>query len=420
MNLPVPPTRDPAGSDRDEIAPIVAPGPAVLVVLLAASSLTVMAGATIAPSLPGLARYFSDVPDAEFLARLALTLPALFIAITAPIMGLLVDRFGAQRILFGSTVIFVVGGASGAIVPDLYPLLVGRALLGVGVAGIMVATTTLIGGLYPAAARDSVLGYQGAAMALGGVVFLTAGGWLAEMNWRFPFYIYALPLLLLPFILTTLPNATPEKDQATERLDTNRMPWMRLGGLYLIALAAMTLFYIVPTQVPFRLVAAGFEDASLSGYAIAVSTFASAMTALLFGRIKAAIPATGALGLTFMGLGLGLLVTGISDNFLVIASGMLIAGAGAGLTMPTVNSLVLDTAPARGRGKATGGLSVSIFLGQFLSPILFAALSPATTIAGSFLWAGATALIVAVSFCVVLIVLRLRKSANQSDRKTKS
>lgn len=416
--LPFDPIRDPTGSDRNAVERTASPGLAILVVLLAASSLTVMAGATIAPSLPGLARHFSDVPDANFLARLALTLPALLIAITAPVTGLLVDRFGARRILFWSTMIFVIGGTSGALVPDLYVLLIGRAVLGVGVAGIMVSTTTLIGGLYPSTARDSVLGYQGAAMALGGVVFLTAGGWLAEVNWRFPFYIYALPLLLLPFILMTLPNAEADKSSVAQSLDTDKMPWTRLAGLYLIALAAMTLFYIIPTQMPFRLVAAGFEDASLSGYAIAMSTFASAMTALLFGRIKAAIPATGALGLTFMGLGLGLLITGASDSFIVMSCAMLIAGAGAGLTMPTMNSLVLDTAPAGGRGKATGGLSMSIFLGQFLSPILFATLSPAEAIAGSFLWSGAAALIIAVSFCAVAIGQRWLRLSNPSGRRT--
>lgn len=420
MTLPLTPIRDPAGPDSGESAQTVPPGLAILAVLLAASSLTVMAGATIAPSLPGLARYFSDVPDADFLARLALTLPALFIAMTAPVMGLLVDRLGARKILFWSTMIFVLGGSSGAFVPDLYTLLAGRALLGVGVAGIMIATTTLIGGLYPPDVRDSVLGYQGAAMALGGVVFLTAGGWLAEMNWRLPFYIYALPLLLLPFIMMTLPQHASEKGPDGESADVGKMPWTRLGGLYLIALAAMTLFYIVPTQLPFRLVAAGFEDASLSGYAIAISTFASAATALLFGRIKAAVPATGALALTFMGLGLGVLVTGASDSFLVIAGAMLIAGAGAGLTMPTMNSLVLDATPVSGRGKATGGLSMSIFLGQFLSPILFAALSPGETIAESFLWAGGAALVVAAVFCAVLIALRLRRPPTPSNKEIQS
>lgn len=418
MIPPDAPIRDPAGSDRSEINGPLPPSRTTLAVLLAASSLTVMAGATIAPSLPGLARHFSDVPDAEFLAQLALTLPALLIAVFAPIMGLLVDRFKPRKVLFWSTVIYIIGGASGAFAPDLYTLLAGRAVLGIGVAGVMVATTTLIGGLYPQPGRDRVLGYQGAAMALGGVVFLTAGGWLAEMNWRLPFYIYALPLLLLPVILNNLPKVVIDEASNTQSAGIDpAIPWARLSGLYVIAIAAMALFYIVPTQIPFRLVAAGFEDASLSGYAIAISTLASAGTALLFGRIKAAVPVAGALGLTFAGLGFGLLITGASDSFLIIAGAMLIAGAGAGLTMPTMNSLVLDAVPVSGRGRATGGLSMSIYLGQFLSPILLTSLSPGETIAESFLWAGSAALVAATVFAIVLAAIRPRASSTPSRKQ---
>lgn len=404
-------------SDHSEIKVPVPPNRVILVILLAASTLTVMAGATIAPSLPGLARYFSEVPDAEFLARLALTLPALSIVVSAPVMGALIDRFGARRVLFWSTAIYVIGGTSGAFVSDLYALLAGRAVLGIGVAGVMTATTTLIGGLYPRKMRDSVLGFQGAAIALGGVVFLTAGGWLAEIDWRLPFYIYAVPLLLLPFILAKLPELATDGAETADTTDIGVMPWARLGGFYLIGLVAMTLFYIVPTQLPFLLVAAGFEDASLAGYAIAVSTFASAGTALLFGRIKTAIPTAGALGLIFVGLGLGLLIAGASDGFFVIAAAMLIAGAGAGLIMPTLSSLVLDAAPAGGQGRATAGLSMAVFLGQFLSPILLAALSPGETIAASFLWAGGVAIASAFLALLALIWLRARHSTPEKETR---
>jgi len=46
--------------------------------LLLVSTLTVMAGATIAPALPAMRQYFSEVANADYWVRLILTAPALY------------------------------------------------------------------------------------------------------------------------------------------------------------------------------------------------------------------------------------------------------------------------------------------------------------------------------------------------------
>jgi MFS family permease len=65
--------------------------------LLVASTLTVMAGAIIAPALPQISKEFSDVPGAELLSRLVLTLPALFMGILAPLAGYFTDKAEEKR-----------------------------------------------------------------------------------------------------------------------------------------------------------------------------------------------------------------------------------------------------------------------------------------------------------------------------------
>jgi hypothetical protein len=50
--------------------------PLVKGTLLVASALSVMAGATIAPSLPAMQAHFSEVGQADLLVRLVLTVPA--------------------------------------------------------------------------------------------------------------------------------------------------------------------------------------------------------------------------------------------------------------------------------------------------------------------------------------------------------
>ncbi|MEO0013265.1 MAG: Bacillibactin exporter, partial [Cyanobacteriota bacterium] len=155
--------------------------------LLLTSTLTVMSGATIAPSLPAMQEYFADVPNSALLVRLVLTIPALFIAIGGLFAGQLVDRLGRKPLLIGSALLYGIAGSSGFILNSLGAILVGRALLGLSVAGIMTGVTTLIGDYYTGQTRANFMGLQAAFMGLGGVVFLSVGGFIADLNWRFPF-----------------------------------------------------------------------------------------------------------------------------------------------------------------------------------------------------------------------------------------
>ena len=63
-------------------------------VLLIGSTMTVMAGATIAASLPQMSKVFAHQENAEFLSKLVLTLPALFIALFSPVAGWVADKAG--------------------------------------------------------------------------------------------------------------------------------------------------------------------------------------------------------------------------------------------------------------------------------------------------------------------------------------
>ena len=108
--------------------------------ILLGSTMTAMAGATIAPALPEINLVFQDVPDADLLVKLVLTLPALLIAIGAPFSGFLSDRWGRKPVLITALILYGLAGTSGYVLDSMFGILVGRALLGVAVAG----STTLM------------------------------------------------------------------------------------------------------------------------------------------------------------------------------------------------------------------------------------------------------------------------------------
>ena len=64
------------------------------IVLLLASVMPIMAIISLVPVLPLLLEEFGDVAGAEVLVPIALTIPALCVALLSPVAGWLADRVG--------------------------------------------------------------------------------------------------------------------------------------------------------------------------------------------------------------------------------------------------------------------------------------------------------------------------------------
>ncbi len=278
-----------------------------------------MAGATIAPSLPAMRQYFSAVPNADYWVRLVLTVPALFIAIGAPIAGSIIDRSGRKGLLAAAVLLYGLAGSSGFLLNSIGLILIGRVLLGLSVAGIMTTATTLIADYYLGAARAQFLGLQAAFMGFGGIVFLTLGGFLADINWRLPFLIYLLAWLIFPFILLVLPEPPrTQSTQSTATIPSDPVPWVLLIMTYGVALITQIVFYMIPVQLPFYLQQLFNANASQSGLAIALTTLATSISALSYQKLKARFTFTNLYSIAFVFMGVGYLIISAASSYAIV------------------------------------------------------------------------------------------------------
>ena len=365
------------------------------VTLLLVSTLTVMAGATIAPSLPAMQEHFRDVNNAALWVRLVLTLPALFIVIGSLMAGVVVDRFGRKPLLLAAATLYGLAGASGYVLESLFHILIGRAFLGFAVAGIMVTATTLIADYYRGAARAAFMGLQAAFMGLGGVLFLSLGGVLADQNWRFPFLIYLFAGLLVPLIAWAIPE--PERAPASTTQATSdsapAFPVKLLAFVYGVALLTQIIFYLIPVQLPFYLKELANANASQSGLAIALTTLFSAIASFSYGKIKQRLGFFSILVLVFGLMGLGYIIIGLVHNYAFVFVGLAIAGMGLGLLMPNLNLWIASEVSDVARGRTLGGLTTFFFLGQFLSPLISQPVSKVVGLGTTYAFAGGLLLI---------------------------
>jgi len=333
--------------------------------LLMIATLGIMSGITIVSSLPLISHTFSNIPNIEFLSKLMLTIPAIIIALFSPIAGYIIDKWGRLKPLYVGIALFMVGGSSGFYLHDFYVILVGRAILGLGVSLIMTSSTALIGDYFSEEVRHKFMSKQGMTTALGGIVFISVGGLLAQLHWSYPFAIYLIPILFVPFLLKSLYE--PKKHKHVENLEVG----VKLFPVYLTAFFVMVLFYMLPTQFPYLIVNTLGGRPQTIGFVIATAMTFNALTSMQYAKIKSKFSYIQIYAVTFVLFALGLFIISQASSIAGLYFATAPIGMGFGLLFVNTNAWFLSLVPAYKRGKAAGILTSSFFLGQFASPILF-------------------------------------------------
>lgn len=336
--------------------------------LLFGSCLPVLGAVLIAPILPRMQQHFAATPGAEVLVPIALTIPALVIALLAPFAGMIADRVGRKSLLLGSLVLYTLCGLLPLWLESLPAIVASRAGLGLAEAGIMTCCTTLMGDYYQGARRERLFALQMVATSLSAAVFIALGGALGQSDWRLPFVLYASGLMLLPVMAWCLwePKfaAANSLAQAPERFS-----WVALLPLYVLTLLAGISLFIVPVQAGYLLNLMHVDSPQQIGLTMGANQLGVLAGALLF-RMLGGLRRKNLLLIAFATAGLGGLLMAQAGNHALVIVAVLINGLGIGLMLPTLITWVMSQVSFAQRGRASGGFTAALFAGEFLSPLV--------------------------------------------------
>ena len=151
------------------------------------------------PSLAGSELKPSDtqilwIVDAYALVFAALLLPA----------GALGDRFGRKGALQIGLVIFAVASATCAFMTSVTPLIICRAVMGIGAALIMPSTLSLLQSCFPRRERTKAIAMWAGFAGAGGAIGPILGGSLVEHFWYGSVFFVAAPIAIIAFISSTI------------------------------------------------------------------------------------------------------------------------------------------------------------------------------------------------------------------------
>jgi EmrB/QacA subfamily drug resistance transporter len=143
-----------------------------------------------------------DLDTSLALAAWTLTGFALTQTVMLPLIGKLGERFGQMRVFIACVVTFTLGSLLCGLAPNIFILILCRALQALGGAGFMTSATAIVAREFPET-RSRMIGLFASILPLGGIVGPNLGGYLIQhFGWRFVFLVnvpiglIAVPLLI--------------------------------------------------------------------------------------------------------------------------------------------------------------------------------------------------------------------------------
>ncbi|MGX1912814.1 MFS transporter [Streptomyces phaeochromogenes] len=400
-------------------SPVAVSGPAHVLrvtLLMAGSCLPILGAVLIAPVLPKMQDYFESVPGAKALVPLALTVPALSLALLAPFAGVIVDRLGRKRLLIVATVLYALFGTAPLWLDSLGAIIASRALVGVTEAAIMTCCTTLIGDYYSGHQRVKYLALQTMCASASATVFFVVGGAVGAAGWRLPFWVYAVSLVLAPLMATALPGSAARAAVGNARAETETaeasaqrpFPWRQMAGICALTFFGAMVFYTVPVEMAYLLDDLGVENTGVIGMATATASAATVAGAVTFARLKRSpdpmLPAVLAV------CAAGFAVLFLAGNAPLLVVGAVINCLGTGMLLPALLTSAMSRLAFEDRGRGTGLWMAAFFGGEFVCPLVLLALESAV---GSL--AGAVGVLGLAAAVAAAGLLAARRRAGAAD-----
>src|SRR5438445_8429217 len=194
------------------------------------SSMVFIDGTVVNVALPALQTSLNaTVTDVQWVVEAY----ALFLAALLLLGGSLGDHFGRKRIYAIGISLFVLSSIWCGLAPNIFQLIVARAVQGVGGALLVPGSLAIISASFPEEERGKAIGTWSGSTAITTAMGPVLGGWLIEhVSWRAVFFLnIPLALIVLALIFLFVPESRDEEETGKLDLVGAILATLSLGGI---------------------------------------------------------------------------------------------------------------------------------------------------------------------------------------------
>lgn len=343
----------------------------------------VLGNSMLIPILPTMEE---ELNISAFEVGFLLSVFSIVAALVIPIFGFLSDRYGRKKIVLISLLFVMVGSiitiiAGRGVAEPFRWIVTGRIIQGIGAGGTAPLAMALVGDLYSGKERSKNLGALEVFNGIGKVVSPFIGALAALLFWYSAFYVYFI-VSLIAFLGIYFSVRSVVQEKYNEPLSSyGKMLWkvLKREARWLFPLSflgAVSLFILFGLLVflSFEIERIYAIDGVFKGlvftFPLGALTVVSYWTGKQIGDNHVYMKKLLSTG---SGLILGALVfMMIFSHLWGLIFGLTMIGAGVGLILPCINTLITSSVGGEERGLIVSLYGMIRFLGVAFGPIFFA------------------------------------------------
>jgi MFS family permease len=307
--------------------------------------------------------------------------------------AILVERVSRRKTLGVMALVWSIATFAVGLGRQFWHLLTALFIMGIGEAGFNPGGTSWLSLAFSKKVRGRVLGFFQSATQLGTAVGLILGGWLISLthDWRVPFYVFAVPGLILGICTFFLPDYTTVKAKGEGTF--NRHYFAGILGLFKIKtyscnVVAQTLYVMVAMTLlgwlPTLMIRTYSVEPSSAGIIMGLTALTVLLGAPLGGWLGDKWQAKKHGGRAYFMI-VSVLIYAVAATFTVWATNWdlntfivwaCLSAFCNGLVLPGVFSIWTDIVPVENRATGVGmGTMISMVIGAVPGPLFLGAMS---------------------------------------------
>lgn len=373
-----------------------APGLMVKATVLLANTPMAIAFGSISPVIAKIDADLSHGPTDTYMVRMLVGVLGIAMVLGAPLAGLLTDRIGRRRLLFGAGLLYAVAGCAPLFLDDLPLLLASRFFVGLAGIAFAVAGTALIGDSFDAKDQPRWMGIYVAAAMGATLIVVPIAGYIGDFGWRWPFALHGFGLVLALFALGTGKAARRRAEPVAATGGKAPFPF----GLILLALLTGTMVYVPSVYVPFLLRDHGVLAPSMIAILFTFRGGINVVCALLFGKIRQFVSAQHMFAIGFGMVAAGATIVGLAPDYIWVTVGLSIAAIGTAWLPPNLLATGVGRSTEANRGKVMGMVTGANSMAAAVGITALEPLVRVVGITGIFLLMAGVAAALALGFAV--------------------